>query len=223
MDGNLNSTFIQKDYYFSTMIDYYAVLNLSPSASFEQIRSAYRQLAFRYHPDVAMEPVDIAHMQLLNEAYAILGSPVKRAQYDFWRRYTEQPTSYRPTRSEPRSSGMAESSTSRTGQSASQTQDGNHVAAYDQIDWLRRIFLFVGELIYHVIIRGLVVFLYMIPATVYFILLGRLSVWISPELANTNQYYMVELFAGSIILTHLTVRLFRKRIVLRDFLQRFRF
>ena len=89
------------------MIDYYAVLELSPSASYHQIRSAYRRLAFRYHPDVSTVSVDIAQMQLLNEAYAILGSPVKRAQYDFLRSYTDQPTSFHPTRSEPRSSSTA--------------------------------------------------------------------------------------------------------------------
>jgi hypothetical protein len=205
------------------MIDYYAVLELSPSASFVQIRSAYRRLAFRYHPDVANISVDIAQMQLLNEAYAILGSPVKRAQYDFLRRYTDQPTYFRPTRSEPRPSNPAYSSNPRTGLSASQTQPGYYAEVDTQNDWVHRIMLFVGELIYHVIRRGLVVLLYIIPTTVYFIILGRLSVWLSPGLPDTDQYLMAELMFGSVILTYLTVRLFRKRIVLRDFLQRFRF
>ncbi len=67
------------------MIDYYAVLELSPSASYHQIRSAYRRLAFRYHPDVSTVSVDIAQMQLINKDYAILGSSAHSCRYDFLR------------------------------------------------------------------------------------------------------------------------------------------
>ncbi len=83
--------------------------------------------------------------------------------------------------------------------------------------------LFGGELIYHLIRDLLVVFLYLIPMGVYFYILGRLSIWISPGLSDAFHTLMGVLFVGSFILTYMTVRLFRKRILLRDFLQQFRF
>ena len=64
------------------MKDYYAILQVSPSAEQEVIEAAYRRLARKYHPDVYSGP-DAAHrMRELNEAYEILGDPRRRAEYD---------------------------------------------------------------------------------------------------------------------------------------------
>ncbi len=60
--------------------DYYAILNVSPSATLAQIKHAYRQLARRYHPDLN-QSAD-SRIKQLNEAYAILSDAVKRAAYD---------------------------------------------------------------------------------------------------------------------------------------------
>lgn len=204
------------------MIDYYAVLEVNPSASYNQIRSAYRRLAFRYHPDVATASEGVDQMKLLNEAFSILSSPVKRARYDFLRAYTDQPTTFHPTRSTPRSSSTAYSSNPRSGSSVGQKQPGYYKAADSQNDWVHKIMLFSSELIYHLIRDLLVVFLYLIPMGFYFYILGRLSIWISPGISD-SPFLMGELFVGSFILTYLTVRLFRKRILLLNFLQRFRF
>lgn len=63
--------------------DPYRLLQVSPNASDEVIRAAYRALARRSHPDVS--PTGDAggrRMQALNAAYALLSDPARRADYD---------------------------------------------------------------------------------------------------------------------------------------------
>lgn len=67
-----------------TSLTYYQRLGLSPGASPEDIRRAYRQLSKRYHPDTSpLAPeVAIRCFQELQEAYLVLSNPAKRAIYD---------------------------------------------------------------------------------------------------------------------------------------------
>ena len=63
--------------------DYYEVLGVSKTASDSEIKSAYRKLAKKYHPD--MNPGDKeaeAKFKEASEAYAILSDADKRRQYD---------------------------------------------------------------------------------------------------------------------------------------------
>ncbi len=64
---------------------FYARLGVAPSASAIEIRRAYRELSKRYHPDTTSLPADIAteKFQQLNEAYATLSNPERRASYDW--------------------------------------------------------------------------------------------------------------------------------------------
>lgn len=71
----------------STTIDYYAVLQVHPSADGEVINAAYRQLMKKYHPDVAGDdPAQIAfhhkRATAINEAFNVLGDPAQRQRYD---------------------------------------------------------------------------------------------------------------------------------------------
>jgi hypothetical protein len=63
--------------------DHYDVLGVIPDAPEEVIRAAYRALAAKYHPDRNADDKG-AELQLkrLNAAFAILGNPEKRKQYD---------------------------------------------------------------------------------------------------------------------------------------------
>ena len=63
--------------------DYYVILEISRTASGDEIKQAYRGLAMRYHPD--RNPDDPSAEDLFkeaSEAYAILSDPNKRSQYD---------------------------------------------------------------------------------------------------------------------------------------------
>ncbi|WP_147652364.1 DnaJ C-terminal domain-containing protein [Vulcaniibacterium gelatinicum] len=62
--------------------DYYATLGVEPSAGEAEIKSAYRRLARKYHPDVSKEPGAEEKFKAVNEAYEALRDPHKRAAYD---------------------------------------------------------------------------------------------------------------------------------------------
>jgi molecular chaperone DnaJ len=65
--------------------DYYRILEIAPDATAEDIKKAYRALAFKYHPDTT---ADIhhsfagTHFLEIQEAYAVLGNEQKRRNYD---------------------------------------------------------------------------------------------------------------------------------------------
>lgn len=65
------------------MNNYYKLLQIDPSAEPEVIAAAYRRLALKYHPDTNGSSAEAkSRMQALNEAYAVLSDPVRRAAYD---------------------------------------------------------------------------------------------------------------------------------------------
>ncbi|GAC1511514.1 MAG: J domain-containing protein [Chloroflexota bacterium] len=63
--------------------DYYKILGVDRKASEKEIKSAYRKLARKYHPDVNPgDSVAEARFKEINEAQAVLTDPEKRKQYD---------------------------------------------------------------------------------------------------------------------------------------------
>lgn len=69
----------------STKRDYYEILGIKKSASLDEIKKAYRELALRFHPDrVPHEQKKEAEEKFkeISEAYAVLSDSQKRALYD---------------------------------------------------------------------------------------------------------------------------------------------
>ena len=62
--------------------DYYDVLGISRAADPDEIKSAFRKLARRYHPDVSQEADAESKFKEINEAYGVLSDEEQRARYD---------------------------------------------------------------------------------------------------------------------------------------------
>lgn len=65
------------------MEDLYKVLGVEKSSTQDEIKKAYRNLAFKYHPDRNQGRKDAEEkLKEINAAYSVLGDPEKRRQYD---------------------------------------------------------------------------------------------------------------------------------------------
>ncbi|RAU84196.1 tetratricopeptide repeat protein [Pontibacter arcticus] len=83
---------------------YYTILSISPTATAQEVKTAYKQLALKYHPD--RNPGNVwaeEQFKQINAAYQVLSNPGKRARYDMQlqyelaqRRLASQPTYYNP-------------------------------------------------------------------------------------------------------------------------------
>ncbi len=67
--------------------DYYAILGVAENADTQAIKTAYRKLARKYHPDVNREAGAEEKFKEVAEAYEVLGNAERRAEYDEVRRY----------------------------------------------------------------------------------------------------------------------------------------
>ena len=66
-------------------VEYYEFLGVSPSASQQEIKRAFKEQALACHPDRSLDESAHDHCVLLNEAYDVLSDPTKREAYDRWR------------------------------------------------------------------------------------------------------------------------------------------
>lgn len=77
--------------------DYYETLGVSKTASADEIRTAFRKLARKYHPDVAKDKKTAEEkFKQINEAYEVLSDPEKRKKYDQLGANWNQPGGFQP-------------------------------------------------------------------------------------------------------------------------------
>jgi DnaJ-class molecular chaperone len=81
--------------------DYYAILGVPKTAAAKDIKSAYRKLARKWHPDANPDNAKAAEEKFkdIQEAYEVLGDTEKRSKYDVlgsdWQRAAQESASYR--------------------------------------------------------------------------------------------------------------------------------
>lgn len=80
--------------------DYYKILSVAPDADSKTIKTAYRKLARKYHPDVSEHHEAEEKFKEIAEAYEVLKDPKKRAQYDELREYGTQGYGQQQTQSQ---------------------------------------------------------------------------------------------------------------------------
>lgn len=74
--------------------DYYAIMGVEPTASLKEIKTAYRRLARKYHPDVSTESNAESKFKEVAEAYEVLKDTERRAEYDELRLHRNDPHFY---------------------------------------------------------------------------------------------------------------------------------
>lgn len=109
------------------MASYYEILGVSPSASPEALKRAYRKKAKETHPDINPEAAASGKFVMVNEAYEILSDPSKRSFYD-------QRLKYGLDRMNGRQARAAANHTKRARGPRTAKEQRNR--AYD--DWVRR-------------------------------------------------------------------------------------
>ncbi|WON78304.1 curved DNA-binding protein [Serratia sp. UGAL515B_01] len=88
--------------------DYYAILGLKPSDDIKAIKTAYRRLARKFHPDVSTEANAEERFKDVAEAYEVLKDSQRRAEYDELLRHRNNPNFGRQAKAQRHRRGETE-------------------------------------------------------------------------------------------------------------------
>jgi hypothetical protein len=122
-------------------LDPYATLGVARDASQAEIQQAYRRLAKRYHPDLQPMATTTDRMQRLNQAWAILSNPARRARHES-DRYRSATWRADPWSRAPRSAKQAASASGPP-----QTPEAERVGQLYGIRWPAVVAVLVGAIV----------------------------------------------------------------------------
>src|ERR1700743_2256478 len=89
-------------------IDYYKILGINKTATQDEIRTAYRKLARKHHPDLNPNDKEAnKKFQQINEANEVLSDPEKRTKYDQYGKDWQHAEAYEKARQEAGSRSAA--------------------------------------------------------------------------------------------------------------------
>ena len=77
-----------------TKKNYYDILGVTPDSDENEVKSSYRQLARKYHPDINKSPESVERFKDILEAYETLSDELKRKQYDMVNGFYKTPKDY---------------------------------------------------------------------------------------------------------------------------------
>lgn len=126
----------------ATSYTHYDTLKVSPSATQDEIKQAYRTLAKQFHPDRNQARSSQEVFKQINAAYSVLSDPLSRRSYDQQLRYTPAATAPFPTRQERTEDAQDQY---RKQRQAKQDSD-EHIK-----QWLNQVYTPVNRLINHII------------------------------------------------------------------------
>jgi curved DNA-binding protein len=90
------------------MEDYYAILGITQSATQEEIKKKYRELAKQHHPDKnASRTPSVEFFKKIQSAYEILSDPAKRAAYDLQQKELTVSVRYQTSQSRSNTQGKS--------------------------------------------------------------------------------------------------------------------
>ena len=114
---------------------YFAILGISPNATVDEIRSAYRQLVKEYHPDHYAG--GSARFKDIQEAYTVLGNRRRRREYEQSIRKVSKKTTLRPSRYPEPEPLITEQSPVDLGEVSPVRSFQSFTPSFDEIfDWL---------------------------------------------------------------------------------------
>lgn len=136
---------------YSSVKNYYEILGVNVDSTTTEIKSAYRKLARKYHPDINKAPEAIEKFKKITEAYETLSNPQKREQYNilkgFFKSETQKTSSqkaeeeYRESKKKNYTSDNIKENQKNNTQSKTQKQTYNNPKNKDSIFKAIKLFL----------------------------------------------------------------------------------
>lgn len=105
------------------MMNYYEILEVEVDSTSAEIKTAYRKLARKYHPDINKEPDAIEKFKMVTLAYETLSDPIEREKYNILKGIFKKTNSQTKTSSAKAEEGYKNSSSKSTSYSYSQKDE----------------------------------------------------------------------------------------------------